>query len=583
MRPTVGTVGEPRQAKPRHICAHPAQPASSHNAGRTRTHLWGPRKGLLRWDLPSTLTLTDFTRLRKAPCTLLQTCHNGFRKENPSYAKANHTRPSPRSRHTHLTTLADLKPGAVVQFRDFLVQLESTDGHNAKGRTQSGVKVGVRKTHEVGVNDAGEWYVQARALHVSPSQITQYKSCPRQWALDKIAGVPRAGNRFSDRGGQVHKVLEDWQRYAKPPDLSTPIGAIAYPALAYTPTPGTATPERCVNWDIGGIEIEFLKDLEQVRPDCTEIWDYKTTSNLTYAHTQTELLETDPQAIIYAAHAFVLGAQAVRENWLYLTANKPHRCLPVVVDPEKNACLSRFELIHAVGREMIAHRIAQTDPSTLKQNPAHCSAFGGCPYKGTHCTPDETKELLNQMVSILDQIAAVGLPAPAPAAPAQPPAMSWPPPAAPVAPPAPMQTSPFPAVAQATAAPWLTQAQGVPVTPPSTLAAPADPSFAPLPQASAALPDYLRPAIAPPPATVTPEVVVPPAARVPSKAKKTGATPAPTVVDVAPAREGDPLEEQFWRILEALAMNAGLAAHPAVDLADKAFAIVTCGQKALGK
>ena len=109
-----------------------------------------------------------------------------------------------------MTLLSDLPIGSKVQFRDFLATIEGSNDHAVYGRTQSGVRFSVRKDHVV-----EDGRVNARALHVSPSQIVQYQSCPRQWALDKIAGIKRDGNKFSDRGRKVHAVLENWQRHAR--------------------------------------------------------------------------------------------------------------------------------------------------------------------------------------------------------------------------------------------------------------------------------------------------------------------------------------------------------------------------------
>jgi hypothetical protein len=511
-----------------------------------------------------------------------------------------------------LTLLSDLPVGAQVEFRDFLAVIEGANSHAVYGRTQAGFRFSVRGTHVVEPRDSivyvDHWQVNVRALHVSPSQVVQYNACPRQWALDKIAGIKRGGNKFSDRGGRVHGVLENWQRFATPPDLSDPIGAIAYPALAVTPAPGTATPERCVNWEVGGIEIEFLKDLEEFTPWGVHIYDYKTTSNLAYAHTATDLLETDPQSITYAAHAFIeYQAPAVRESWLYLTANKPHRCLPVVVDPQKDDCLARFELICATGREMIAHRIAQTDPEKFPQKTSHCSAFGGCPYKGTHCQPDEVRSALDQMAaSIFSQIAAAGQPAPAQPPPPPVPAMAWPPQpaaAAPVAPPAvapaapppwvtgtntAVQTSPFPQVAQASA----------PVAPPAMPASMAPPAWlTPAPVASA-------PAVAPEAPAEQPAAPAKRTRRTKAEIQmadmnkaientdgQTQVAPAPEYAPSAPEPTKAPAqtdqseidtEAHFWDLLASLAMNPGFAGCPAVDLADRALALVVAGQNALG-
>ena len=485
--------------------------------------------------------------------------------------------------------------------------IEAQSGYAVSGRTQAGVRFSVRKTHLV-----TDGHVNARALHVSPSQIVQYtQQCPRQWALDKIAGIKREGNKFSDRGVKVHQVLENWQRFATPPNRADSIGAIAYPALAVTPAPGTATSERCVNWEIGGIEIEFLKDLEEFTPWFVHIYDYKTTSNLTYAHTAQELLETDPQAITYAAHAFIeYNAPAVRESWLYLTANKPHRCLPVVVDPQRDDCLARFDLILAAGREMIAHRIAQTPPEKFPERTAHCPAHGGCPYKGTqHCHPDAVRSVLEQMqASIFSQIAAAGQPAPTTAPAAQPAAVAWPPPVAA----APAPATPLQATTQPPA--WLAQQAASPAVAPAAF-----PVVAPAPVA----PAPPMPASTAPPAWLTPapvaQVVQQPAPEAPAKrtrrtraeiqAESVAQAPKADVaqithfepaMQVAPAPEyaagapetpkgpfkaeivADDTEAHFWDLLSALAMAPGYAASPAVDLADRAFAIVVAGQRALG-
>jgi hypothetical protein len=252
----------------------------------------------------------------------------------------------------------------------------------------------------------------------------------------------------------------------------------------------------------------------------------------------------------------------------------------VVVDPDRADCLRRFELILDAGRTMIAHRVAQTNPDTFPQNPSHCSAFGGCPYKGVHCHPDEVRSLIDQMTqSIFSQMAAVGQPPPPAEAPVQPPAIAWPPAAA-------APTAPAPPTASAAPPLWMQTA--VPVTPAVTQPAPAaDPSFAGqgLPAAPASVPGWLTPAQPPPAATVTPDVVVPPPAAVPGKAKKarhTDATPTTLNVQAAPETP-DLFTAMFCDILTAFAMNPAFAHVDAQDVATKAHAWAIAGQKVLGQ
>ena len=88
-------------------------------------------------------------------------------------------------------------------------------------------------------------------FHVSPSQLVTYiHGCARYWAFSYIYGLKEPTGAAADRGHHVHKVLEDWQIYAKPPDLTTLYGRIAKPAIKYTPPPMTpgVFPEKEVHW-----------------------------------------------------------------------------------------------------------------------------------------------------------------------------------------------------------------------------------------------------------------------------------------------------------------------------------------------
>jgi hypothetical protein len=332
------------------------------------------------------------------------------------------------------------------------------------------------------LKDTGR-YLGHYTLHVSPSQTETFThGCQRAWGLDKITQLPRPGNKYSERGTAVHSILENWELNATPPDLSTLYGQIAFPALRHIPAPRTpgVIPEREVRWWPSGTPGEgtlwvFLKDLEQpgsgqqqlfdLNPGVTRIWDYKTTSNLDYAKTTDKLLNSDPQGLTYAAHAFqVYGSRSVEETWLYLTANKPHRCHPVQATHDREHCLERFGLLDQIASVMLDHRRAKTNPLQLAPNTGHCSAFGGCPFRGTpHCPLTEEERFLSQakrmsagspvenVQDFLAQIKALQ------AGSAQPPQAQPPAPSVQTAPAVfptvgqQVQTSPFPQVAQASA------------------------------------------------------------------------------------------------------------------------------------
>lgn len=236
-------------------------------------------------------------------------------------------------------------------------------------------------------------------FHVSPSQLDKFLHCQRSWGARYIAGLPEPPNQYAERGTAVHKVCEDWILSAKPPDLTTLYGRIAYPAIKCIPAPRTngLLPERKVDWTADGVAWNFIKDLEFPGLD-THIWDYKTTSNLMYQKTPDLLVNSDPAGIVYAAHAFELHrAKSVTLEWLYLTASPPHRCLPVIARPAKQHCLERFAWLNSVAKTMIEHRKAGTNWLDLEPGPSYCNAFGGCPHRAAcNLSPiDEFRSMLS--------------------------------------------------------------------------------------------------------------------------------------------------------------------------------------------
>lgn len=216
-----------------------------------------------------------------------------------------------------------------------------------------------------------------------------------------------AGNRFSDRGKDTHKVLELWERDAKPIDLSTKIGKIAWPAVARIPPPGTSNlfTEKEVLWrSPSGVLYKFQRDLHLLVPERREafVWDYKTTSNLSFAHTREELEQTDPQGIIYPAQLFYddPNLETVFAEWIYLSANEPFGAHPVQATHKRGANLISFGLLDQHANVMVRHRQLKTHPMCFEPNLGSCGAYGGCPYKNSqYCQVSE----LEQLIAMSDQ------------------------------------------------------------------------------------------------------------------------------------------------------------------------------------
>ena len=375
-------------------------------------------------------------------------------------------------------------------------------------------------------------------FHVSPSQIDLYSSCPRAWAFDKIAGVPRPGNKYAERGSAVHKILENYTKFGTMPDLASPYGKIAFAALPHIPPPMTqrVEAERRYTWTVTDVPIVLITDLEDTAADrCVLITDY--TSNISYAKTAEYLRTKDPQAIINAAHAWLeYRPDRVQETWLYLPTAKPHRALPVIVETDQAECLTAFDEILATAREMLVHRVQQTNPMSFPPGLGHCSAYGGCPYRDTHCYISEQEELLAKMAELsstnsnfLSMIQSqLGI---QPSEPAQVPVASQ-----------------APVVAQ-----------------------PAAPAVQfPPPLAANVAPAVQMPAPAPVPAEVPKR-----ARKAPTPAVATAPTPAHDTTPPPPASDLDEFDSQVFELALSLASNPGMAASPAVDIATKAHALAT--------
>jgi hypothetical protein len=247
-------------------------------------------------------------------------------------------------------------------------------------------------------------------LHVSPSQLDTWNGCNRRWAADKILGYRSPDTPATDFGRLVHACGENWSRDATPPDLMSEAGKVFRPALVQIPGPKLdgVIPEREVHWTSpGGVPWLFLKDLEgvgwgqsgdppvlQSRTGHVTIWDYKTFSRPEFNKTPHDLIHTNPQGIVYAAHAFLeRQAETVQLRWLYLAKVGAKRCLPVIADPVKSECLNRFSLLEQTAHVMLGHRVARTNPLELAPDPKYCRAFGKeCPYAGP-CNPTPEERL----------------------------------------------------------------------------------------------------------------------------------------------------------------------------------------------
>lgn len=259
-----------------------------------------------------------------------------------------------------------------------------------------------------------------RDLHpVSPSQVETFRLCERKWAFAKLDRIELPPNKYAQRGGDTHAVLEKWQKDGTRIDFDTDIGKIVAPGLRFLPVPGSHLVESWFKFRTSVATYHGIKDLRSRPSPVRVIWDHKTTTNLKWMKTP-EKLRRDPQANIYAVSEIEDAkdngehVERVEQNWVYYLTDpeKPRaRKVQLHVLPDrssrvpprpKDVLADHFGVMYFDELYERFAEIEQTASKILNYRRLHesgqirggadvpydvegCDAFGGCPYRGTAC------------------------------------------------------------------------------------------------------------------------------------------------------------------------------------------------------
>jgi hypothetical protein len=307
----------------------------------------------------------------------------------------------------------------------------------------------------------------------SASRIQSWMNCNRRAAWHYFCGLEEGGNLDTEVGGDVHAYLEglfDSGRWGVLPDLTFTkdyfdpnkgswmtfeIGKIAASALPHV--------RHFSAENLAVAEGQFLlkgdrhvwqgfKDLSM--PGHTQ--DYKTTGDFKWTKTADDLL-VDPQAILYAEHAFRrdeqrgLSAATHQLQWTYLKKKAPYGARKSEATVTREHAARGFAALEDYADEMQRHAYACAPLNAeereryvlrvIQPNFDHCTAYRGCPHR-SRC-PDSPMFYTQKgpaTVSLLNKLNGTVPTTPRPSAPAAP--------SAPATPPAPPATA---AVAPATA------------------------------------------------------------------------------------------------------------------------------------
>lgn len=241
---------------------------------------------------------------------------------------------------------------------------------------------------------------------VSATQISNYDDCKRKWVWRSIAKIESEQHPSAKLGTEVHEQLELYLREGRTFDYSRDSGYIAASGLAFLPAPLTPGLELerhfddlpSPSWRTHAFGYQGYLDMyhreSRVMPGLPEgvvgiplVSDFKTTSNLRYAKSESRLA-TDVQAIIYATWALrETRADAVDLAWIYMQTRNARKAVRRHLRVLAPHVIDQFKRIdeRAVGMHELKAALASVDPAKaafeVEPNIDMCDEYGGCPYR----------------------------------------------------------------------------------------------------------------------------------------------------------------------------------------------------------
>lgn len=272
----------------------------------------------------------------------------------------------------------------------------------------------------------------------SASQISTFELCPRLWAFQKIDGLRTKDHPATSFGSAMHEILEDYLRDGTKPDPEKiysdfvlkgkryvfdgrDMMSIIAPGLKYWPKPGGSCIEGeiwmrvpDVGWIMGFIDVQPL--------DSNQIGDHKSSGNLRWVKTKTQLLD-DGQATIYCKWKMdSTGAKTVPARWVYYLRDKKKPtayCVDVLFT--KSRLDKNWQALVQTMKKMQVLKNTVTEARKVTCDDTGCGAFSGCDFKDI-CTRKQFKEEDSTSMSTLRErmeaakAAKAAKTAPAPAA-----------------------------------------------------------------------------------------------------------------------------------------------------------------------
>jgi hypothetical protein len=229
-------------------------------------------------------------------------------------------------------------------------------------------------------------------MKLSASQLNKGRRCLRAYSFEYVEGFKPPPSPKQQFGKDVHSQLENWLSKGKMPD-NTPEGNVAKQGIQKNWLPIPSEDLLIEHY----FQIPWVDEVPIIGyVDCTDpqeipiVIDHKTTSSLTWAKTEEQLL-LDEQALIYSFWAALqYQAKRVKARWVYYAASNPRsgprmpagaKAVQVEFDIQSRWYIDRIKDLLILSKKLIWIRRDEIKAMTLPPNPDACSAYGGCPHR----------------------------------------------------------------------------------------------------------------------------------------------------------------------------------------------------------
>lgn len=213
---------------------------------------------------------------------------------------------------------------------------------------------------------------------VSPSQIKEFRDCPRKWYVNKIIGIKQPPTYATTRGTRLHALFEGWWSKQRRPHSPRIRAALESCSPHIAPDEVLCESALTPGLTVGGVALSGRHDLIRRSGSNVTVTDLKSTSNMRYAHTPVSLA-LDPQAIIYGYDALVRWPGAVLcVEFVYTQTRGPPKAKAVRWFPAATDIDAGMSDLASTIAEM--QKTAILPENEVPQNTDACRKYGGCPY-----------------------------------------------------------------------------------------------------------------------------------------------------------------------------------------------------------